>query len=141
MGKSENIIKFEEMLKNDSNKRKAFEEELMKVESSVKNSSEAIAKAAKAIGFDLSQDEIERNMAEKQEMPDDELDKVSGGGCWISDSCHVAILHHKDVDPDDDCWEDYNCIRDHYSRCCTESYEHWDCSSSYQYCTENFTVY
>jgi hypothetical protein len=54
MGKSDNILKFEEALRNDPEKQKAFEEALEKIaeEKSVESESEAFVKAAKELGFD-----------------------------------------------------------------------------------------
>lgn len=126
MGKSDNIIKFEEALNNDSAKRKAYEEELIKNEANSKSVSDAMVKSAKAIGFDLTQEEVERCLAEKQEMADDELDKVAGGWCWIDDTCHTVINHHKEINEDDDCWNDYLCMVNEGSKPV-----HHDCTSTY----------
>ena len=90
MGKSDNILKFEEALRDDPEKQKAFEEALEKIaeEKSVESESEAFVKAAKELGFDLTIEEIERSFAEKQEMGDDELDEVAGGKwCWKNNTC------------------------------------------------------
>ena len=49
MGKSDNILKFEEALRDDPEKQKAFEKALEKIaeEKSVESESEAFVKAAK----------------------------------------------------------------------------------------------
>ena len=98
MGKSDNILKFEEALRTDPEKQKAFEKALEKIaeEKSVESESEAFVKAAKELGFDLTIEEIERSFAEKQEMGDDELDEVAGGKwCWKDHDC-VCIYHVKE---------------------------------------------
>ena len=63
MGKSDNIINFEEALKKKENKEK-FEAALKKIaeEKSAKSDGEAIQKAAKELGFDISMEDLERNI-------------------------------------------------------------------------------
>ena len=111
MGKSDNIINFEEALKTKENKEK-FEAALKKIaeEKTAKNDGEALQKAAKELGFDLSLEELEHSLAEKQEMPDEELDKVAGGSCGISYGCAIAWKHDSKQDKSQDCFYDYNCV-------------------------------
>ena len=110
MGKSDNILKFEEALRDDPEKKKAFEEALEKIaeEKSVESESEAFVKAAKELGFDLTIEEIERSFAEKQEMGDDELDEVAGGKwCWKDHDC-MAIYHvKKECNSSGSCFTNY----------------------------------
>ena len=118
MGKSDNMIKFEEALNNDPEKQKAYEAALKRIaeEKSAKSDCEAIQMAVKEMGYDISIGELERAFADKQEMADDELDKVAGGGnpCWFVDGCYYAILHRKKVDEEQACYKEY---------CCELSYE------------------
>ena len=113
MGKSENIIKFEEALKTKE-KREAYEAALKKIidEKSAKSDGEAVQKAAKELGFDLSIEELERCVASKQEIADDELDKVAGGWCWFDHSCNTVTCHDKD--DLDACWSEYLCLNIYY---------------------------
>lgn len=112
MSNSENIIKFEEKLKNNEESKKKYEATLKRIldEKSAKSDGEAVQKAAKEIGFDLSKEEIERAFAAKQEMPDDELDKVAGGWCVFDHSCYLAACHDKEVSEKDACAWDYICF-------------------------------
>ncbi len=108
MGKSDNIINFEEALKKKENKEK-FEAALKKIaeEKSAGSNNEAVVKAAKEIGFDISIEELERSYAEKQEMNDDELDKVAGGRkCTCSYECPV-IYYHENPGNNPDCFMGY----------------------------------
>ena len=111
MAKSENIIKFEETLVNDEAKHKAFDDAYKKImeEKSVGSNNEAVVKAAKEIGFDISIEELERSYAEKQEMNDDELDKVAGAG---GNDCLTAYKCGKwSMEP---CMSGYYCMLDHH---------------------------
>ncbi len=110
MAKSDNIIKFEEALRNDELKRKTFEDAYKKIlaEKSADLNNEAVVKAAKEIGFDISIEELERSYAEKQEMNDEELDKVAGGSyCERSYDC-VTVYYHENPDNISDCFLDHN---------------------------------
>ncbi|MBE5969958.1 MAG: Nif11-like leader peptide family natural product precursor [Lachnospiraceae bacterium] len=110
MGKSDNIINFEEALKKKENKDK-FEAALKKIaeEKSAKSDGEAIQKAAKELGFDISMEDLERNYASKQEVEDEELDAVAGGWCAYDHSCFTAWKHDKEVSKEDSCWKEYRC--------------------------------
>ncbi len=120
MAKSDNIIKFEDALKNDELKRKTFDDAYKKIlaEKSAGSNGEALVKAAKEIGFDISIEELERSYAEKQEMNDEELDKVAGGGryCEWSYYCITVYSHEEAVDDLPDCIMDYhlNCFEDYH---------------------------
>ena len=93
MGKSDNVIKFQEAMKTDPKIQKAFDDALKRiiVEKSAESESEALTKAAREVGFDVSLEEIERLYAGKQEMKDDDLDRVAGGWCWFDDACSSWI--------------------------------------------------
>ncbi len=119
MGKSDNIIKFEEVLKA-KDKREAYEAALKKIveEKSAKSDGEAIQKAAKVLGFDLSREDLERSYAAKQDMDDDELDAVAGGVCVYDHSCFTAWKH----DEDDACLYDYYCITVAHHNCTGNNY-------------------
>ncbi len=117
MAKSENIIKFEEALKTKE-KREAYEAALKKIaeEKSAKSDGEAIQKAAKELGFDISMEDLERNYASKQEVEDEELDAVAGGWCWKSHGCHYVISHSKEIDETEDCFSEYICLNSYYMK-------------------------
>ena len=81
MGNSDNLLKFQEALKNDPEKKKKYDEIIKRIdeEKSAENDGEAVGKAAGELGFDVSQKEVEHALFEKQEGEDDELDRVAGG--------------------------------------------------------------
>lgn len=112
MSKSEKIINFEEALKKDEAKQKAYEDAAKKLskDKSIKSNGELMSKVAKELGYDISVEECERLFAEKQEMDDDELEKVAGGWCTFSHGCHYVISHSDKVDTSEDCWKEYICL-------------------------------
>ncbi|MBE5970767.1 MAG: hypothetical protein E7242_11110 [Lachnospiraceae bacterium] len=125
MGKSENIIKFEEALKKDPEKMKAFEEAQKRIfdEKSAKNDGEIMVKAAKEVGFDITIEEIDRSIAEKQEIDDELLDEVVGAaGCTFDYSCHYVFKHGKDQNIEDLCFDDYNCFMLYEDICNVQAY-------------------
>ena len=118
MGKSSNIINFEEAMKKDEEKQKAYEAALKKIAASkeAKSNGDLVARAAKEVGFDRTAEECDRVFAAKQEMKDDELDNIAGGWCWTSHGCHYVISHSDKVDTKEDCFSDYVCFSDYYIR-------------------------
>ena len=96
MGNSENLLKFEEALRNDPEKKKKYDEILKRIveEKSVKNDGEAVVKAAGELGFDVSQEEVEHSLFEKQEVEEDELDRVAGGK-WCPGKNYECVLVYK----------------------------------------------
>ena len=79
--KSENIIKFEETLSKDESLRTKYEAALKKIadEKLAGSDGEAMVKAAKELGFEISIDEMERYFASIQELDDEELENAAGG--------------------------------------------------------------
>lgn len=119
------VKEFFEKLNTDANAA-----ELFKGKKTAEDPEEAVntyLDAAKKLGFELTADEIkkyfverERELKEKtnstakavQALPDDELDKVAGGGdhdecedtymdrenCWIHDGCDLINTHYPDYE-------------------------------------------
>ena len=79
--RSENIKKFEEALSADENLRNKYEAALKKIadEKLAESDGEAMVKAAKELGFEISIDEMERYFASIQELDDEELENAAGG--------------------------------------------------------------
>ena len=96
MGNSDNLLKFQEALKNDPEKKKKYDEIIKRIveEKSAKNDGEAVVKAAGELGFDVSQEEVEHALFEKQEVEDDELDRVAGGK-WCPGKNYECVLVYK----------------------------------------------
>ena len=96
MGNSDNLLKFEEALRNDPEKKKKYDEIIKRIveEKSAKNDGEAVVKAAGELGFDVSQEEVEHSLIEKQEVEDDALDQVAGGKWCPGKNYNCALIYH-----------------------------------------------
>ena len=95
MSKSENILALEAALKEN---KELFEKFIAAKKRIVENKeadsdSEMMVKAAAEIGFTLTVAEVERVIAETQELSDEDLAKVAGGEFHLENWC----------------WLDYNC--------------------------------
>ncbi len=79
--RNENIIKFEKALSVDENLRNKYEAALKKIadEKLAESDGEAMVKAAKELGYEISIDEMERSFAAIQELDDEELSDAAGG--------------------------------------------------------------
>ena len=87
-----------------------------------KSDSEVISGAAKAIGFEITPEEIERSAAEAQELSDGDLEVVTGGTeypedeyghefwCSVAWHCYTAFRHTDSESHDITCWSDYLCV-------------------------------
>ena len=120
---TENVKKFEKALREDEDLRARFAAEFKRIseEKSAGNDCEAYVKAAKALGFDLSLADVEKAVAEAQELDVEELGKAVGGVDkdgkkddvgWCIDSWACFTLNHHDT-PDREgypCFADYDCI-------------------------------
>ena len=98
--------------------------------------SEALAKAAAAVGIEVSPAEIERGVAQLQELSEDDLEAVAGGiwdtgsagdghdgYCFTIYHC-LTVLMHTSGDPEgcvldygnnpttdrESCWSDWSCV-------------------------------
>ena len=118
MSKSENIKAFEAALKEDKELRETYEAALKRIVEKKEASSdgEVMVKAAAEVGFTLTEAELERAMAQAQELSDEDLEQVSGGiqegeWVWCLDIfyCFAAVVHG-DGDPGAACWSNYHCI-------------------------------
>lgn len=119
MSKSENILAFEAALKESKELREKYEAALKRIAESKEAScdGEVMTKAAAEVGFTLSMAELERAMAQAQELSEEDLAQVSGGAnekeewVWCLDIFYCfAALVHGDGDSGAACWSDYHCI-------------------------------
>ena len=93
MDNFENIKAFEAALKENKELQETFKAAKKRIAENKEAASDAelLVKAAAEVGFVLTVAEIDRAMAEAQELNDEELEIVSGGGSgW--------------------CWKDYGCV-------------------------------
>lgn len=105
MSNSENVVAFQNALKENEALRKQFEAALQRISENKEATcdGEAYAKAAAEVGFILTTAEMERFMAGNQTLDDDSLRMVVGGSCWLSSSNGMA-------EGDDWCAVDYHCL-------------------------------
>ena len=109
----ENVKKLENVLKEDKELAAKFEAELRRIaqEKNVANDGEAIVKAAKAVGFDISIADLEKVKAETQELDPEEIEKSAGGSwCFASYDCYTAWHHDGPDEKGTDCLLDYDCM-------------------------------
>ena len=84
------------------------------------NDAEAISLAARTVGFEISPEEVERGIAEIQELDEDELKKIGAGrrgidhdghdsSCAIFWHCYIAALHTEGGTQFEKCLSNYKC--------------------------------
>ncbi|MEE1200762.1 MAG: Nif11-like leader peptide family natural product precursor [Christensenellales bacterium] len=105
MSNSENVVAFQNALKENEALRKQFEAALQRISENKEATcdGEAYAKAAAEVGFILTTAEMERFMAGNQTLDDDSLRMVVGGWCAFSSSNGMA-------EGDEHCAVDYHCL-------------------------------
>ena len=117
MSKSESILAFEAALQESKELQEKFVAAQKRIieNKEAESDGELLVKAAAEVGFTLTMEELERAMAQKQELNDEELDNVAGGAsntqnlCWKDYSCSF-VYHHDSTDKDDFCALNYFCI-------------------------------
>lgn len=125
---TENLKKFEEAMKVSKTLAEKFQAEFVRLirEKIASSDGEAVIKAAKEVGFEVTLADLEKAQAEAQNLDQEELDAVAGGGnediapakerfetvCALDYSCHDIFLHnhkHKQGEKEP-CWHDYLCM-------------------------------
>ena len=85
------------------------------------NDAEAIALAAKAAGFEIAPEDVEKGFAEAQPLSQDDLEAVAGGSyfteyevgefCIAVWHCYTALIHTETHDENDvACWSNNLCL-------------------------------
>ena len=118
MSKSENILAFEAALKESKELQEKYAAAQKRISEAKEASSdgELIVKAAAEIGFTLTVAELERALAQVEELNEEELGNVSGGAataealCLYDYYCYTAYMHDNDGKKDRPCWSDYYCV-------------------------------
>ena len=96
---SENMKRFLDDMKENKEMKEKYEALLVGflAENKALSETEAIVKAASALGYDVTAAQIERYIADREEVDVDALDRVAGGAetddCTVSYSCNMAFLH------------------------------------------------
>ena len=103
MSNSENLVAFEVALREDKNLQEKFEAAKKRIAENGEASGDAdlLVKAASAVGFTFCIADLERNMAQSQELIDDELEIITGGidtWCWRNYGCYLIYKDQKDSD-------------------------------------------
>ncbi|MBR2822194.1 MAG: Nif11-like leader peptide family RiPP precursor [Clostridia bacterium] len=126
---TENLKKFEEAMKESKALAEKFRVEFKRLitEKIASSDGEAVIKAAKDLGFEVTLADLEKAQAEAQNLDQEELNAVAGGGddelfapakerfetvCALDYSCHDIFLHnhkHKQGEKEP-CWHDYLCM-------------------------------
>ena len=118
MSKSENILAFEAAMKENKELHEKYEAALKRIVENreAANDGEALVKAAAEVGFTVTMAELERSVAQNQELSDDDLEMVSGGcdcndhrgECFFDYSCTLTFKHGSTCKTDE-CFYDYRC--------------------------------
>jgi predicted ribosomally synthesized peptide with nif11-like leader len=119
------LMELKEALAADKDKAEKFEQTLAgDVCRACGSDAEALSLAARSAGFEVSPEEIERAMAEAQELDEKELEKVGGGRtssddedeyghdvwCWVGWHCYTVTLHTQTESKRASCWSNYDCV-------------------------------
>ena len=118
MSKSENILAFEAAMKENKELHEKYEAALKRIveNKEAANDGEALVKAAAEVGFTVTMAELERSVAQNQELSDDDLEMVIGGcdcndhrgECFFDYSCTLTFKHGSTCKTDE-CFYDYRC--------------------------------
>ena len=81
MKRTEEMIRLDKDLKADPELRKKFREAMLETNKSgtYQNDRELMIEAAKTLGYKISVGELERSIAEKEEVDPQEMEQVAGG--------------------------------------------------------------
>ena len=109
---TENVRKFEKDLRGNEELQKKLFEELKKIteEKSAESDAEAMAKAARALGYDFTVADMEKANAETQELDPEEMEQAAGGWCFADYDCYTAWNHDTPDQQGSACFSDYECI-------------------------------
>ena len=107
----EDVKKLEKALKEDKELAAKYEAELKRIakEKDAANDGEAIVKAAKAVGFDMTVADLEKASAETQELDPEEIGNSAGGWCFAKHDCYTAWYHDGPDEEGTDCFANYDC--------------------------------
>lgn len=109
---TENVRKFEKDLRGNKELQKKLLEELAKIakEKSAESDAEAMAKAARALGYDFTVADMEKAHAETQELDVEEMEQAAGGVCFADYDCYTAWNHDTPDQAGSACFSDYECM-------------------------------
>ena len=108
---------FFQSLKENPELGKQFDAELKKIaeEKSAQSDGEAIVKAARAMGYDFAEADMEKAFVSMQELDPEEMEKAAGGEfCWSDYDCFTILHHDSPNDFHHECFWTYACIIIHF---------------------------
>ena len=80
-------------------------------------------KAAKALGFEFTDAEMDKVKAELQVLDPEALKNAAGGGwCWGDYACYT-VYHHGDEGEEEACFSDYSCMGIKKGEDCSGAYK------------------
>ena len=121
MRKSETLKAFETAL----NESKELQENFVAAQKRIvendaaSSDGELLVKAAAEVGYTLTMAELERVMAQSQELSDEELNRVVGGAdknddwCLFNHHCFATLRHTDDGSTTATCWKNYTVFSDY----------------------------
>ena len=109
---TETVRRFEKDLRGNKELQKKLLEELAKIakEKSAESDAEAMAKAARALGYDFTVADMEKAHAETQELDVEEMEQAAGGVCFADYDCYTAWNHDTPDQAGSACFSDYECM-------------------------------
>ena len=130
MSKSEELLRLERDLNEQAELKEKLDAEIRRVAEAgeAQSDGEAMAKAAAALGYTITPEELERTTADLEKLDDDELEASGGSGgsywtrkpkedeyghsegCLVSWHCFTAFLHTESKSTDVACWKDHKCV-------------------------------
>ena len=155
MSKSEELLRLENDIAAQPELKEKLEAEMRRLaeEKAVSSDGEAMAKAAEALGYAVTAEELERAAAEMESLDDDELEDM-GGGKWdplMPDSptekqrrkCDAPIYRaqratYRPEVSKDEFGKDGACLVDYH---CTMTFKHNDSKSKDVLCFKDYVCY
>ncbi len=127
MSKSEELLRLERDLNEQAELKEKLNAEIRRVAEAgeAQSDGEAMAKAAAALGYTITPEELERTTADLEKLDDDELEASGGNaftrkkkedeyghteGCVVTWHCSTAFLHTETESTDVACWKDHKCV-------------------------------
>ena len=122
MGKSEEMLRLERDLNGQPELREKLDAESKRIAEAgeAKYDGEAMVKAAAALGYTITLEELDRAIADLEKMDDDELDAAgcvdiqdeTGHTKWCIKSWYCfTVMQHSDTESKEvACWSDYVCV-------------------------------
>ena len=130
MSKSEEMLRLERELNGQPELREKLNAEMKRIAEAGEAvcDGEAMVKAAAALGYDVTLEELERAAADLEKLDDSELEAAGGKAansdkrkivkdgqghetwCWGNWQCYSDMLHAETDSEEAACWKNYDCL-------------------------------